>query len=102
MSRLTYEVLYHAQRYLVLADDAVPHRTYRDYVARRPAEHLLRLASDLQYPVRIFIYRNDRRLLDDDPLALYVDKHRRRAEVDPYILLKHPPYSLLRSSPTRA
>ncbi len=60
-------------------------RTGRD-VARRAAEHVLRLDADrdedLAATTRFFADRDDRRLVQDDALAADVDQRVRRAEVD--------------------
>src|SRR6185437_14498950 len=65
----------------VVGDDAVLHRPDGLDVAGRPPDHLARLVADRDDPV-VVADRDDRRLLDDDALALHVHEDVGRAEVD--------------------
>ena len=82
----THEILYHSESDLILAYNTVPERSYSDYIARSPSEHLLCFPSDLQYPVSVFIYCNHGRLPQNDAFAFHINKHRRCSEVDSYVL----------------
>ena len=85
-ARAPYEILYHSESDLILAYNTVPERSYSDYIARSPSEHLLCFPSDLQYPVSVFIYCNHGRLPQNDAFAFHINKHRRCSEVDSYVL----------------
>ena len=80
--RLLDEVGQHLLGDVEVGDDAVLHRLDGDDVAGRAAEHLLGFTADgLDAAVQL-VDRDDRRLVDDDALALGVDAGVGRAEVD--------------------
>ena len=79
---LLHEVAHHRFRHRIIGDHAVAQRAHRHYVAGRASHHVLRLVADGQDASRILIDRHARRLAQHDALALHIDKHRRRAEVD--------------------
>ncbi len=80
--RLADKMLEHLFRHFEVGDDAVLHRTDRDDIARRAAEHLFRVAADRLDLIRDFVDRNDRGFADDDAAALCVNKRVRRAQID--------------------
>ena len=80
--RLLDEVVEHALGVLEVGDDAVLHRPDRDDVAGRAAEHLLGFLADGLDLAGLLVHGDDRRLADDDSLALAEHQGVRRAEVD--------------------
>ena len=76
------EVAQHLLGHVEVGDDAVLHRPNGDDAFRRAAEHALRLEADALDLLGLAIDRDDRRLVQDDALALHVDQRVRGAEVD--------------------
>ena len=80
--RLLDEVGQHLLGDVEVGDDAVLHRLDGHDVAGRAAQHLLGFASNgFDAPVHL-VDRDNRRLVDDDALALGIDAGVGRAEVD--------------------
>jgi hypothetical protein len=76
------EVAQHLLGHLEVRDDAVLQRLDHADLGRRAAEHRLGLVADGQDRVVILVDRDDRRLVDDDPLALHEHERVRRSQVD--------------------
>jgi hypothetical protein len=81
------ELLEHLLRHGEVGDDAVFHRADHGDVARRLAEHLFRFLADrLDGALRIrpaFLADGDnRRFVEDDAFAAYVDQRVRGAKID--------------------
>lgn len=80
--RLPDEVLKHFLRHFKIRDDPVLHRADRDDVARRAAQHLLRVTADRLNLIRDLIDRNDRRLTHHDAPSLRINQRIGRSEID--------------------
>ena len=72
----------HALRHLIVGDDARAQRPNRRNIARRPPDHAARLLADRQDASRVAVHGHDRRLAQDDTLALDEDKHIRRSQIN--------------------
>ena len=72
----------HLLGHVEVGDDAVLHRTHGDHAVGRSAEHALRFEADALDFLGFAIDRDDRGLVEDDPLTLHVDEGVGRAEVD--------------------
>ncbi len=79
------EVAEHLLADLEVRDHPVFERTYRLDVARRPADHPLRLCTDCERPAVFDVHGHDGRLVQDDPASTHVDEGVRGAEVDGHI-----------------
>ena len=75
------EFLDHALSDLVVGDDALAQGTDGDDVARRAAQHGLRIRADLQELAGVLVERHDRGLVEHDAFILNVDQHRRGAQI---------------------
>src|SRR5215207_7095133 len=76
------EVAQHLLGHVEVGDHAVLHRPDGDHALRRTTEHALRLEPDPFDLLALAVDRNDRWLVEDDPLTLDVDQGVRGAEVD--------------------
>src|SRR5690606_9039623 len=83
---LADERLQHLLREVVIGDDAVSHGTDGDYVARGAPEHAVRLLADGLDFTGVAHHGDHRGFAQQDPLALDVDQHGGRTEVDPDLL----------------
>src|SRR3989344_3004432 len=77
--RLLHKIAEHRFGNAIVRDDAILHRTVRDDVVGGPADHRLRFRTDSEYLVAAVLavrlaYRDDRRLIDDDPLPGHEDE----------------------------
>jgi hypothetical protein len=59
----------HLLGHLEITDDAIDERASGDDMAWGFPDHLLGFASNSENLTRALVYRNDRRLVDDDTLA---------------------------------
>ena len=80
--RLLDEVVQHLFGVPEVGDHAVLHRLDGDDVARSAAKHVLGFLSHGLDLVGDLVHRDNRRLVDDDPLAMREHKRIRRAQVD--------------------
>src|SRR3989344_552908 len=76
---LLHKIAEHRFGNAIVRDDAILHRTVRDDVVGGPADHRLRFRTDSEYLVAAVLavrlaYRDDRRLIDDDPLPGHEDE----------------------------
>src|SRR6266851_147869 len=77
VARIVDEVPEHPRRDLKVSDHPVLHRSDRNDVARRSAEHLLCFLADRQHlfsTARVLLHRHDRGLVGNDPDAADVDQ----------------------------
>ena len=81
-ARALDKVLDHAERDLVLADDAVAERAHRRDIAGSTAEHHLCFAAELEDFVCIFIDCNNGGFSDHDPLTFDIHEDRGSPEVN--------------------
>jgi len=80
--RLLDEVVQHPLGHLEVGDDAVLHGPDGDNVARRAAQHLLGFLADRFHFTGHLVDGDNRRLVDDDALALGVDQRVGRAQIN--------------------
>ena len=79
------EILYHLLRYLVFADNAILKRTDDLNIGRVSSLHCLSILAYLCYLIHSGIDRYVRRLVQHYSLALNVNEHRCRSEINAYI-----------------
>ncbi len=87
--RLLDEVVQHLLGDLEVGDNAVLHRLDGDDVARRTAQHLLRLFANGLYFTGVLVDGHDGGLVDHDALAPRVDEGVRRPQIDREIAREH-------------
>ena len=67
------KILQHHLRNVELGDDAIAQRTDDRDIPGRPSHHLLGLQTDSQRLAQPFVNGDPGGLIDDDPLAAYID-----------------------------
>ncbi len=90
LMNLIDEIRQHLLGHVGVIDDTVAHWTDRYNISGRPAQHFFGFMANRQNLVGFLVYRNDRRLVYDDPLASYINKRIGRSKINRKILRKEP------------
>ena len=85
-SRFVNKIPEHLLGHLKIRDDSFYQRTGRNDVTWRATHHFLRLFSNGKNLAGFLVYRDHRRLLDNDAPAAHIDKRIRRSQVNGNVL----------------
>ena len=76
------ELVEHFFGHLVVRNNAVAKRPHGHNIARRSSEHVSGCRADLKHLAGVLIDRHNRRLAQDNSLALFIDQNIRGTKVD--------------------
>ena len=76
------ELVEHFLGHLIVRNNAVAKRPHGHNIARRSSEHVSRRRADLKHLAGVLIDRHNRRLAQDNSLALFIDQNIRGTKID--------------------